>query len=1121
MTDNATHILYIDDYSFDRDLVRDALTESNHKFKLTEATTRTEFETELAVGGYDLVLSDFNILGFDGLQVLAAVQAQDPHVPVIIVTGTGSEEVAAQAIKQGAADYVIKTPNHIQRLPYTIKTVLEQRRLQQERQQAATALQESQQYLQAIFENAQNAILLADDNAYYIDANPAACQLLGYSRDELIGLHLSQITPGINHRDATATWQSFITTGRQSGEFILLHKDGSQIEAEYRAVANILPGLHLSIMHDITDRKRAEQALRESEQKYRRLAENSPAIIYRYRFGPERGFDYISPAITTLIGYSPAEHYADPNLALKIIHPDDRQRLKQLMRTPQTQHNQSFTFRWIRKDGATIWTEHRIVLVYDESGAVVALEGIALDITPFKQSEQKLAWQARQMATLHDISVEINSQFDLPALLNTIIEQAVKLVQVERGLLTLLNPETTLLELAGVYNYPADQLKSTLQANEGLAGQVIQQNKPVAIRHYDTWAEKVKPLQLPFSLGRILGVPLKMARDPIGVLVVADSEPGDFSPAEIQLLNQFATQAATAITKTRLIETTRQRLQELEALQQASLTLGRLFDPVQIGQRVIEIIEGLLGYRRTAILTLDEKGDGLRLLAHSSMGLEPAALQADLTYVRQVVKAQRGITAWVIKHGRPVRSDNVKEDPRYVEADPKIQSELCVPLKVSGRTIGALNVEHEQRNAFTDHDERLLTTLAGQVAISLENSRLLQKERRRTDQLEALRQTGLELTSQLDLDSLLHSIAARAVALLEGAGGGLYLYRADQDVLEWRVAIGPKPIPIGTTFERGEGVSGKILEQDQPLIVNDYPHWPDRIELPAEKSFTAIIGTPIRWGDEILGVINVLAHAPRTFGPEDIELLEMVATQAAIAIHNAQLFEAVQSGRRRLQTLSHQLVEAQEQERYRLARELHDEIGQSLTAVKINLQTIQRAPSPEWIEQGIAIVEHAIQQVRSLSLDLRPSLLDDLGLAAALHWQLDRQALVGGFETNLIIEPKELTLSPALETTCYRLVQEALTNIHRHAQASQGWLTLQQQPAELRLTIKDNGRGFNFEQARQRAMQGHSLGVLGMEERVLLFEGTIKFETAPGAGTTIQIRFPLDKQRPLHKRLMK
>ena len=215
----------------------------------------------------------------------------------------------------------------------------------------------------------------------------------------------------------------------------------------------------------------------------------------------------------------------------------------------------------------------------------------------------------------------------------------------------------------------------------------------------------------------------------------------------------------------------------------------------------------------------------------------------------------------------------------------------------------------------------------------------------------------------------------------------------------------------------------------------------------------------------------------------------------------------------RLQTLSGKLIEAQEAERRSLARELHDEIGQALTAVKINLQTLQHLSDASHIalpvQESISIVEVALQQVRSLSLDLRPSLLDDLGLVAALRWYVDRQTQRAGIIGEFLVEPTHTKLLPNIETTCFRLVQEALTNVVRHAQAQRVDIELRQQKTQLHLVIRDDGIGFDVPTARERATKGGSLGLLGMEERTLLVGGQINIESVQQQGTEIHVWLPL------------
>jgi diguanylate cyclase (GGDEF)-like protein/PAS domain S-box-containing protein len=187
--------------------------------------------------------------------------------------------------------------------------------------------------------------------------------------------------------------------------------------------------------------------------------------------------------------------------------------------------------------------------------------------------------------------------------------------------------------------------------------------------------------------------------------------------------------------------------------------------------------------------------------------------------------------------------------------------------------------------------------------LAVDRKRAEEELRQYAAQLEALREVGLDLTTQLDLDALLHSIVSRAVELLGGTSGGLYLYRPEENVLEWAMAVGPHLAPIGAILQKGEGISGRVWETGEPLIVDDYEQWDGRAVFYEGYSFGAVVGVAVRWGEEFLGVLNVLADPPRTFSPADAELLSLFATQAAIAIRNARLYEAEQERRHIAETL--------------------------------------------------------------------------------------------------------------------------------------------------------------------------------------------------------------------------
>jgi signal transduction histidine kinase len=216
-----------------------------------------------------------------------------------------------------------------------------------------------------------------------------------------------------------------------------------------------------------------------------------------------------------------------------------------------------------------------------------------------------------------------------------------------------------------------------------------------------------------------------------------------------------------------------------------------------------------------------------------------------------------------------------------------------------------------------------------------------------------------------------------------------------------------------------------------------------------------------------------------------------------------------------LQMFSRQLIEAQEDERRRIARELHDQIGQVLTAVKMNLHAVGRVcdtrEAGAHIKDNIEAVDEALRLVRDLSVDLRPPLLDDLGLVTALHWYVDRYARRSEISAEVIIDLKDPNerFSREVETACFRIAQEALTNVARHARANKVSLRLRKKQEVLFLTIKDDGKGFDPKALRRRAPRVATLGLIGMQERAHAAGGVLEISSAPSKGTEIRLQLPL------------
>jgi signal transduction histidine kinase len=223
--------------------------------------------------------------------------------------------------------------------------------------------------------------------------------------------------------------------------------------------------------------------------------------------------------------------------------------------------------------------------------------------------------------------------------------------------------------------------------------------------------------------------------------------------------------------------------------------------------------------------------------------------------------------------------------------------------------------------------------------------------------------------------------------------------------------------------------------------------------------------------------------------------------------------EALVDSNERLRELSHRLMNVQETERRQIAHDLHDEIGQSLTAMKLDLREAESilaaGPTASLLKDSLSILDQVIRQVRNLALDLRPSLLDELGLVPALKWYVKRQGERAGWETEYSAHEGENHLPPEIQIACFRIVQEALTNVARYAEATHVRVRLDRRGDRLVLVIEDNGKGFNVDRAKTRARTGFSVGLLGMEERARLVGGELTITSNPKSGTRLTARLPL------------
>lgn len=284
----------------------------------------------------------------------------------------------------------------------------------------------------------------------------------------------------------------------------------------------------------------------------------------------------------------------------------------------------------------------------------------------------------------------------------------------------------------------------------------------------------------------------------------------------------------------------------------------------------------------------------------------------------------------------------------------------------------------------------------------------------------------------------------------------------------------------------------------------------------AEEGLNAFISVPLKSKEKVVGVLNIASRKPRPFHQQEVQLLTAVGHQLGIAIENAQLYQELQLKEQMRAELLRQIITAQEDERRRVARELHDVTSQALATLAVRVEALAAMPesSVKGIEtqlEGIkALLDTTSKEVHGLIYDLRPSLLDDLGLPAALRSCAHNSLDAAGMEVHLEVVGQEKRLSPEVEIAVFRIVQEAVTNIASHAQAESAYISLEFKEKSVSIQVEDDGIGFDFSQGFSSASVGHGAGLLGMRERAELLGGTLTINTEPGGGTRVSVEIPVD-----------
>jgi len=359
----------------------------------------------MAKDGFDAVVSDYMMPDISGLELLKILRNQGNMTPFIIFTGRGREDVAIEALNSGADFYIQKGGDpraQFAELTNMIRQAVARRRAEGE-------LMESERRMRAMLDNVHHLAVMFGVDGVITYVNDATLTTTGRTKSELIGCDFFEILmPSSESGPSRDLFLKAVKGECPLPSMPLEHnvptKDGRTLLVSWDFVSLMVHGRtsgFAGIGTDITQAKKIELAIRESEERFRLLAENSKDLIFRYRLQPKQQFEYVSPSATLMTGYTPEEHYADPQLGFKLVHPDDRAILEAFLHPP-FDSSRPAVLRWVRKDGRIIWTEMQITPVTDASGQVIALHGVSRDITERKAAEEVLQENLRNVAALLD-----------------------------------------------------------------------------------------------------------------------------------------------------------------------------------------------------------------------------------------------------------------------------------------------------------------------------------------------------------------------------------------------------------------------------------------------------------------------------------------------------------------------------------------------------------------------------------------------------------------------------------------------------------------------------------------------------------------------------------------------
>jgi PAS domain S-box-containing protein len=762
-----------------------------------------------------------------------------------------------------------------------------------EQVKAQEALRENEEKHRQLFEAESDAIfLIENESGNILEANAAATALYGYDKQELLHKKNSDLSAE-PEETRKVTRKTPIIREQVISIPIRYHKkkDGTIFPVEITGRFFEWRGrpVHIAAIRDITERKKAEEALKASEERFRLAFQTSPDSININRL--EDGlFVDINEGFTTITGYTREEVIGKTSQEINIWN-DQNDRAKLVEGLQKNGYVDNMEARFRMKDGRILTgLMSAKIIMLDEVPHTLS---ITREIETFKRTEETLQRQLNELTILHNVALAASSSKSVDELIQRVTDTIGDILYPDNCGVELLTESGDMLVPHPSYRgETSDSARWSMHISQGVTGKVATTGTPIRLGNV---SQEPAYVEATAGVQSELCVPVKIQDRVIGVLNVESKKTDAFSESDERLLNTIAGTMASAIEQLRLFETSQRRLQELTILNEVSLASTDATDINELIENITQIIGESLYPDNFGVLLLD--GEGKALYPHSSYrGITNGKFPTS-------IPLNHGVSGQVAATGKSLRIANVRKHKDYIEVTSQVRSELCVPIVHRNRIYGVINAESLTINAFTDNDERLLTTIASTLATAIEKLRLIESEKKRRQEAEILREATAALTTTIELEALYKIILDSLEKLVPYDSASIEL--VNQDYFE---IVAEKYLPKEYHF-----AGQKHAYQSNKWKTRENKHWPLIIpDVQADERFEGMEGTeyirswmgvPMIARDNLIGYLNLDSSKVDFYTQDHAAIAQTFGNQVAIAIENARLFETEQRRHRESETL--------------------------------------------------------------------------------------------------------------------------------------------------------------------------------------------------------------------------